>query len=57
MFFFGCTGPYTLGQCLRECLRMPTRMGKGAYARGFLYHMPTRVPPQGSLFDGHVRSK
>ena len=36
---------------------MPTRIGKGAYARGFLYHMPTRVPPQGSLFDGHVRSK
>ena len=23
--FFGCTGPYTLGQCLRKCLRMHTR--------------------------------
>ena len=35
--FFGCTLPYTLAQCLRECLRTPTRIGKGAYARGFLY--------------------
>ena len=33
--FFYCTLPYTLGQCLRKCLRMPTRIAKGAYARGF----------------------
>ena len=33
--FFQCTLPYTLGQCLRKCLRMPTQIAKGAYARGF----------------------
>ena len=33
--FFQCTLPYTLGQCLRKCLRMPTRIVKGAYAGGF----------------------
>ena len=34
--FFGCTGPYTLGPCLRKCLRMHTRNGKDAYAGVFL---------------------
>ena len=33
--FFQCTLPHTLAQCLRKCLRMPTRIAKGAYARGF----------------------
>ena len=29
---FGCTGPYTLGPCLRKCLRMHAGNGKGADA-------------------------
>ena len=33
---FGCTGPYTLGLCLRKCLGMHTRNGKAAYAGVFL---------------------
>ena len=33
---FGCTRSYTLGPCLRKCLRMHTRNSKGAYAGVFL---------------------
>ena len=33
---FGCTGPYTLGPCLRKCFRMHTQNGKGAYTGVFL---------------------
>ena len=51
--FFGCTGPYTLGPCLRKCLRMHMRNGKGTYTGVFLDEVP-RVPPQSSLLDGHV---
>ena len=36
VMFIGCTGPYTLGRCLRKCLCMHTRNGKGAYAGIFL---------------------
>ena len=35
---------------------MSTRNGKGAYPGVFL-EVPTRVPPQGSLLDGHVLGK
>ena len=33
MYIHVYTSPYTLGRCLRKCLRMHTRNGKGAYAR------------------------
>ena len=34
--FLGCIGAYTLAPCLRNCFRMSTRNGKGAYAGVFL---------------------
>ena len=55
--FFGCFCAYTLAPCLRNCLRMSTRNGKGAYAGVFLYKVPTRVPPRSSLLDGHAPGK
>ena len=42
---------------LHNCFPMSTRNGKGAYAGVFLDWVPTRVPPQGSLLDGHVLGK
>ena len=62
--FFGCTGPYTntLGQCLRECLRMPSLRGLERVPTPEVFYIiclrdPTRVPSQGSLLDGHVLGK
>ena len=54
--FFCCIRAYTLAPCLHNCFRMSTRNGKGAYPGVFL-EVPTRVPPQGSLLDGHVLDK
>ena len=55
--FFCCFRAYTLAPCLHNCFRMSTRNGKGAYAGVFLDWVPTRVPPQGFLLDGHVLGK
>ena len=55
--FFCCIRAYTLAPCLHNCFRMSTRNGNGAYAGVFLDCVPTRVPPQGSLLDGHVLCK